>query len=505
MIIISTGINIAQRIFLGELSFKILISIVTKLKHLQGIKLITINNETEQKITSLIGKRLSPSLTIKTFNDLMDFLDGELAKINNYLQKITIPSAGEASVNWVTTSQDILDYICKIFIDNIEDLNDTKFYFLFDEFENLWSYQQVIINEWVKTSNNIVIKVGAKFEGMHTNMTLQGQPLQFKVGECDDISLDYDLFDDTDFGQYQKLLKKICENLLTMEGYKEKDIQNILENPTSPELSRETIDECIKKIIGKRFQEDNIKEYRNKLEVAAIFRLLRKKGKVEGRKSKKKIYAGFDTYTYLSSGIIRIFLNLAGMAVYRAQGQGINVKDGQNIPVEHQSWASRVVSKGYLERIHKDIEAYGKIDGEKIYQFVADIGDIFLERLLHHSSEPETLSISLEDPHALDNDTYQCIKDLLCHGVRESIFYKREETSSYRPKQATGIRTKDYVLNRVYTPALEISYRARWGRCKFSINELEDLLNPKKRQMTKKILQKRQKAEDSPNYFGTIR
>jgi hypothetical protein len=55
---------------------------------------------------------------------------------------------------------------------------------------------QKIINEWVKTANNFVVKIGSKFEGMYTNLTLQGQQLQFKVGECDDITLDYDLFND---------------------------------------------------------------------------------------------------------------------------------------------------------------------------------------------------------------------------------------------------------------------------------------------------------------------
>ncbi len=494
--IVITGINAAQRIFLDEINFKLLNTILQKIKHLQTANpLINIDMEIEQKIVSLIMQRLNPSVTgVRSFNDLFIFFNGEIDKIKDYLQKITLPFAGNPSVNWVTTGSDFLDCICKIFIDNISDLKDTKIYLLLDEYENLLAYQQMIINEWVKTSNNIVIKIGVKFEGMHTNMTLQGQQLQFKVGDCDEVSLDYNLFSDTDFEKYQDLLKKICWNLLELEGYTERDIQNILETSSAPELPQEVIDEEIKRIVGENYKDEKIKEYRNKLEVASIFRLLRQREKVEGRKSRKKNYAGFDTFTYLSSGIIRVFLNLVGMAFYRAEGNGVNVKDGQKIPVEHQSWSARIVSKGYLERIHKNVEAYGGINGEIIYQFVTDIGDIFRERLLFHSSEPETLSISLNDPHNMSNSL--STRNLLCHGVRESIFYMREETSSYRPKQTTGVRTKDYVLNRVYTPALELSHRARWGRCKFSVKELDELLDPKMREQTKKTLQQKQRVKE---------
>jgi len=493
--IISSGINSAQIIFLNEINLKILKAIVAKLKHLQDIKVISIDNDTEQEIVSLIIKRLNPSLVIRSFNDLMGFIDTELDKIKDYLQKITLPFNENISANWVTSSPDFIDCICKIFVDNLMDLKGTKFYLLLDEFENLLPYQQMIINEWVKTSNNIVVKVGVKYEGMHTNMTLQGQLLQFKVGECDEIALDYDLFDDIDIAKYQNLLKRICEKLLLLEKYNETDIEKILEKPSASELPPDVIDECIKEIAGNRFQE-KAQEYREKFEVAAIFRLLRKKEKVEGRRSRKKVYAGFDTYTYLSSGIIRIFLNLVGMALYRAEGNKINVKAGQNISIEDQSWASRIVSKAYLEKIYKNVESYRGINGEIIYQFVTDIGDIFRERLLFHSSEPETLSISVRDPHNLDKKEFSLLKDLFKHGAKESIFYKREETSSYRPKQSAGIRTKDYVLNRVYTPALEISHRARWGRCKFSVEELSELITSKTREKIKRTLQQRQRKEE---------
>lgn len=503
--VITAGISAAQRIFLDEINFKLLNAIIQKLKHLQAAHpLININMDVEQKVVSSIMQRLNPFLTeIRSFNDLLVFFNGELDKIKEYLQRITLPFAGSPFVNWVTTGTDFIDYISKIFIDYITDLEGTKIYLLLDEYENLVAYQQMIINEWVKTSNNIVIKIGAKFEGMHTNMTLQGQQLQFKVGECDEISLDYNLFSNTDFEKYQDLLKKICWNLLEIEGYAEKNIYNILEISTAPELPQEVIDEEIKKNVGENYRDEKIKEYRNKLEVAAIFRLLRQKEKVEGRKTRKKIYAGFDTFTYLSSGIIRVFLNLVGMAFYRAEGSGINVKEGQKISVDHQSWSAHIVSKGYLERIHKNVEAYGGINGEIIYQFVTDVGDIFRERLLFHPSEPETLSISLSDPHNLNGSVF--IKNLLCHGVRESILYMREETSSSRPKQTTGVRTRDYVLNRVYTPALELSHRARWGRCKFLVNELDELLDPKMREKTKKVMQQRQRVKEKKGITGLFR
>ena len=181
------------------------------------------------------------------------------------------------------------------------------------------------------------------------------------------------------------------------------------------------------------------------------------------------------------------------MAFYKAEGEGINLKNGGTVPIDFQSWAARIVSKAWLERIPANLDF--KEYGETMYQFIVDIGDIFRERLLYHTSEPETLTISLLDSSNLKKPSFLLIQRLLSYGVKESVFYKREETSSYYPKHTSSIRPREYVLNRAYTPILELSYRARWGRCEFTCSELTNLLDEYRRKKTKKKLQLGQRGK----------
>lgn len=488
--IISAGLNAVWTITLNELNLKILKNVLKELKRLSSTnpRIIDLDEAAEEKIVREISEKLQIEEKITDFRSLIRFIDKELIKITNYIQDLSVPYA-KPTVNWVRTGKDFLDELFDIISANVQELNGVTFYLLLDEFENLLPVQQTIIMEWIKTSKNFVVKVASKFEGIYATRTLEGQSLQFGQDCPHPIILDYDLFDDTKKSAYQNLLIRVCSNLLKIEGYRENDIRKLLEEPEEPELPQKLIDEEIRNTrlkAGLEFSEEKIKQYREKLQIAAIFRLLRNKRKIEGRKSKKKIYAGFETYTYLSSGIIRIFLNLVGMALYKAEENETNVKEGEKISVECQTWAAYVVSKAWLEKIPDNYDLKGH--GEKIYNFIVDIGDILRERLLFHPTEPECLSITIKDPSNLTMPSNSVLNDILFYATRESILYQRRETSSYKPRQPGKTREREYILNRIYTPILELSYRARWGRNMFTVSELGGLLDEKKRNETKKKL-----------------
>ena len=492
--VLTAGINAAWAISLNEINLKILKTTIQNFKKLQDKHFINVDRIIENEVTRQIMEKLDPYTgeNIRTFDDLINFIDKELKKIERYLQNLAIPYT-TPELNWCQTGIDFLDEIYETLTNHIGDLKNTRVYLLLDEFENLRPFQQIIINEWVKTARNFTVKVASKFEGMHTNMTLQGQPLQ-DGQDYFTWSLDYNLFNPQEKELYQNLLLKICSQLLDIENYEGKDIRKILDEPRELELPQEVINEEIKNIrgaAGLEFLPERLPEYRNKLELAAVFKLLRKREKVEGRKTRKKIYAGFETYTYLSSGIVRIFLNLVGMAFYKAEDEGINVKRGGKIPIAHQTWAAYVVSKAWLEKIPANLEEYGEV----MYQFIVDLGDIFRERLLYHPTEPESLTISLVDPYNLNSN--RPLKLLLSHSIRESILCERKETSSMKPKQSSRPRPKEYVLNRIYSPILEISYRPRWPRgSEFMTSELISLLTPNTRDETKRKLQQKQHGKE---------
>jgi len=501
-LVLTAGINASYAIIINEINLKILKTTLKNLMKLKDKNIIDIDEKDENIIydkilntlnveTSLdkkFGFNISIENKTKNFNTLLRIIEYELRKIEKYIQDLAIPYS-TPTPNWCHTGLDFLDEMYEIFTSNINDLHNTHIYLLFDEFENLRPFQQTIINEWIKTSQNFTVKVASKFEGMYTKDTHQGQPLQ-DGQDYFSWSLDYNLFNKKEKELYQNLLLEICRKLLYIEKYDETDIRKILEEPKEKELSRDIIDEEIKNIrlsANLEFSPEKIKEYRNKLEIAAIFRLLRRREKIEGRKSRKKRYAGFDTFTYLSSGIIRIFLNLIGVSFYIAEDNKVDIKKGEKILLDHQTRSAYLVSKAWLEKISVNIEDFGDI----MYQFIVDMGDIFRERLLHHSTEPETLTIRINDP--INFRFNGLLNKLFSHSIRESFLCERKESSAMKPKHKGKSQAKEYVINRIYTPTLEISYRPRWPRgSEFTTKELSSLLDYKFREKTKARLQKKQ-------------
>lgn len=495
--ILSLGINSAWTISLNELNFKILMKLLKKLKSLSNSidQIIKIDENTERIISDKISKKLNIQNEIKNFNELIEFVDVELSLISTYLQELSLPY-GDPKPIWHKTGIKFIDNIIEILKVNIADLRDLNFFLIFDEFENLRPYQQTIIIEWVKTASNFHPKIASKFEGIYTNLTLQGQPLQFGQDCPFPIVMDYDMLDPEKRKNFRNFLVQICKNLLEIEGWKNKNIIDLLPNLKEPEISQVLIDQKIKEIrenANLEYITENLEKYRNYLQNAAIFRLLKQRDTVK-KFGKSKIYAGFNTFSLLSSGIIRIFMNLASMSVYKAMKEGIKVDLGEPIPVKYQSLAAFSVSKGWLEKIPENYDF--KEYGFKIYQLIVDIGYILRQKLLYHATEPESICFTIQDPINLNKNINQEINNILCYAVRESILYCREQSSTITTKTIGEMKPKEYILNRIYSPILRISYRTQWSRNHLSVKELKNLLKDKNRQKTLNQIVSRIKKED---------
>jgi len=480
----------ARLIFVDDFYLKLTKDLIDNLRTYGEMRpsILTINSQIERTICETIAYEIDPEMrdAPKNFRDLAKFIDIELRKIRKYVA-VTIMGENPEYPGFYLDIENFLSNICKTVLTEVEDLHRSKVYFLLDEYENLMPFQQKVVNTLVKLDTPyITIKIASKFEGMHRPpLTLFGQALQ-EGHDYDTIELDYELSDEGEFSKYKELLRGITYNILEAERFQVKDICKLLNVPVESEVQEQEIMEELERILRVRGKDVSLltqekkREFLNHLSIAIVFRLLRKHGRRRG-----KSYAGFDTLAYLSSGIVRFFMSLCGMAFYRAEADGTNVKAGEPIPPECQKWAAYIVSEGYLEKIASNLEQYGELT----QHFVMDIGDIFRERLLFHCSEPEVLAISIRDPHNLSSSPQ--LDDLLHIGVMESVFQKKKVTDSYRPKVSTDIRPIEYILNRIYTPALEISYRPRW-RCNFTVQELTRLMQPWSRKKEKVKLQKRQ-------------
>ena len=229
---------------------------------------------------------------------------------------------------------------------------------------------------------------------MTTTDTLEGQEIE-EPHDYASVDVDYNISDAQERRNYKNLLMAICERSLAYEAFAETDIDKLLEPALEWDgLEKEDLDREIAVVVGDR---PLTTEDRHKLGYAAIWRLLHRRG------GKRKQFAGFDDMITLSSGIIRLFLELAGLSYYFAVQAGGDVKGGQPIGRSHQTDAAYALSNYYLSTIRSNVATVGP----QIQQLVIDLGDIFRTKLLKHNSEPEGSRLAVHDPQMLRESVAQ--------------------------------------------------------------------------------------------------
>ncbi len=180
----------------------------------------------------------------------------------------------------------------------------------------------------------------------------------------------------------------------------------------------------------------------------------------------KKIYAGFDTYAMLSSGIIRNYLELCWHAFNLAIFNNKEELLAGKISIENQTKAAVEMAQRSFEDIEM-IQTYGR----EIKDFIFHIGRFF--RALHMDErlrEPEPIYFCTNDTQ-LDKST----KELLDTAQKWSVLQKKPAMQPESPTSLNDTFPDVFVLNRIFSPIFRISYRIR-GRTNISPTELNLLI-----------------------------
>ena len=482
-------LDMATRLFESELILKLIESLIEEIQQCVNLNILNVSAQQESALVCDIAKQVRPRSAncqeVRDFSSLKRFIQIELRSISEYLGRKIF---GE-SVNYdgVFLDKTELVGICSAVVRTLSDLPPSStVYFLLDEYENLMPFQKIVLNTLVKwaQTNAFTIKIATKKTGFQDPRTLEGQELE-EGHDYSPVDLDYDLSETEHRAHYKNLLANICKKVLQGENYANNDIDSLLERgPANDGFSEEEIDSTIAQMINERADkdwntlgDDERREYRHRLQVGAVFRLL---------KRKRRTYAGFDDLTLLSSGIIRYFLELCGMSYYFAVQESVNVSEGEPIKAEHQNAAAYTLSAYYLATIRKNIVDYGP----QIQQLAIDLGDIFRQKLLNHLSEPEAARIAISDPQKLDDVTMKDVRAVLDVSVMHSVFQVRRGVGGIRPKHATDVQPKEYLINRIYAPELKYSPRPRW-RTEFETRDVRGLLDPATRKEIKTKLIRR--------------
>lgn len=453
-----------------------------------------INNVFIPGIVSLLGIDVK-SKDIEEVLNQIEILISEVTTFRGMipLQKIHFTPAK------VFPSQSLSFGIAELIQHQIKDLASIKFVLFIDEYENFSEHQQRMVNTLLKfVKPYITFRIGMRLEGFRTFATVTTDDY-IKEGR------DYRqvIFDDVLIKNkgYQNYLKDIAKKRLEgIKVFKERNLTDITEIlGKNEDLEQEAKSLTIrnrkrhfvyyKKLISSDKIETLTYEENPLLELLNIIWVLRGEDPNEVKvtmndylcginndKSKKykqdyvdkykmslmfllasiyhenKRYYSFNTFCYLSSGIVGNFIELC-----RQSFQFAAFEDPETlfttgiISRDQQDKAAREVAFIELQGIQR-IENFGNL----IYKFTLNIGNIFSD---YHKDDqlryPETNQFYVDK-----NNIEGLYRDAFKTALKWSVIQRKQSIQQTSP----GKHRKDiYTINRIFSPQFGISCRTRGG------------------------------------------
>ena len=409
----------------------------------------------------------------------------------------------QVSVPFTCFDLTLFKRILAVVKESIPALAQSQMTVLLDEYENLFPYQKLVINGLIKLGPPVFsFKIARKVGTEETSGTTEGQELQ-ETHDYNRIPLIYSVDDDADFSRYLALLENIVIRLLRSQNLSLSSLASLLPTDDRPEAESDDIRKVVLTLLDfsiEKFNALSSQEQAAKLTYyreAAIYRLLYG---VPGRRTEKR-FSGQRDLAFISSGVIRFFQEILGMAYHLQMSSGAS--SGLVIAPEYQSRAVHTVSNHNLSTLSRNIETYG----EQLKYFLLDLGDCLRYRLLRHTSEPESARLAIKDPQLLLTDKFARLDFFLNLGVKEGVFQTVSGRPGIRPKHLDDPQPVEFNVARIFAPALQISPRLRWPTS-VSCSDLLGLLDGEQRRRTKSALLKKmvkiEKSsvdESSPSLF----
>jgi hypothetical protein len=424
--------------------------------------------------------------SLKTFSELLRALAASHRSIAEFIRRKFIYRESPV-VPIATLDFDAFKHIIELVRTSIPAVSQSMFVALLDEYENLFPYQQRIVNTFVKlAAPALSVKIAKKLGTRDVSATTIGQDLQ-ETHDYARVVLVYDVEDASAFKAYRELLEHIVTNLLEAAGLRGVQIGTLLPRYEGVEVDEADVLKGVAtlcKVQPAEFVEWGEQQQREKLSYyreAAIYRNLYGQ---KGRQREKR-FAGFKDLAFLSSGVIRYFQEMAAVGYYLTFDHRAPQEGELIIPPENQTRAVHFVSTHNVTTLSRNVEA----QGETLKYFLFDLGDCLRQKLLKHSSEPEAARLTITDPEALEGAEFEGLRRLLTVGTREGVFQTKEGRPAFKPRHSSDPQPSEFNISRIFAPVLQISPRLRW-RTSVSADDLRRLLDPGSRAKAKKALMK---------------
>ncbi len=481
-----------------------------------------------------------------------------LAELKNVLQKKLIDletfsnSTLNDSPNGTGPGIIITDLVEEL--KKIEYFSHLTFHIYIDEFEKLLKYQQITLNTLLKQSNhNLVFDYAVITNGIKSYKVASQEEIRKKD---DYVSLTTDTAEYSNIQEFINLAVKICDKRLSI--YLEE--QNILSKsedhtslkwylkkyPRGEEFKVLSIDQFnnlkkqlyqVLEIQSRKLNYDkttleSLKGFFSSLDPLiirnSICLLLRTKSNIipalelkemienQNQRYKDligntlyhtefllgheinaaKLYSGIQTFSALSSGVIRSFLELVEESFNNAlfySSDRLDFKKPRQLTQIEQSDAAHKVSKNKID----EIESY-EPHGFRLKYFTLALGKIFRS---HHISPSSTLGEVEQNHFTTEYNTLKQNKEeafiLFQEALKNKILEQGESS-----KTKDGIEFFDFHINHIYCPYFGISHR-RKRKLKISAQDIEGLLIGSEKQIesivTKYLFRS---ISETPNLFS---
>jgi hypothetical protein len=483
---------------------------------------LNLNSENEKNIVLDILRLINPDYDSEeensTLESLIPLFQKMADKVFQFINELPLSKKSEFKSRPIIRSGKLIFGIPQIFADKIPEFRDKKIIILLDEYENLLSQQQKIINTLIKhVQRPVTFRIGTRLHGFKTFDTLNKG--EFLMEDADyrkilfeDILLSHDK-------NYKDLLKKIAKKRLeSMPEFKKSgllDISELLRNLSPIEEALNIVGNLKKKNlnIAKCEEMKHIKEIINELKnksisKAEIERLLseliypknpliemlnllllrrgykptdvvklfisyinNKKGTPEYKKynglynkneiallfqlislyrPKQKMYAGFNVFSMLTSGIIRNFLELCYQSFNISLfSEGKELLEKKQISFKNQTEGAEIRAEKFFKTIER-IPEYGN----EIKSLVRSLGAVFSglqkdPRL----KEPEVTYFCVDKTSLSEKE-----RKILDTAVQWSVL---QEKGPMKGKSSVEPLLDVYALNHILAPYFKISYRLR--------------------------------------------
>ena len=485
----------AQEFYLGVIE-----SLVSEISHCAKERTLQVDTAAEtdlvHSILAAIAQQPS-SGSVTHFGSLMEHFANMRRQLSDFVRRRFIYEE-HVSVPFTCFDISLFRQITRLVRARIPSLESCHITILLDEYENLLVYQKRVVNTLVKLGPPLVsVKVARKVGGAEVSATTVGQELQ-ETHDYNRVTLIYPVEKKGDLLRYVELLDNMVRRLFDSQRIAVTSLDSFLPSSSESEFPQEDIRaEVVRLVTPKRFHSWDTQKQSEKLAYyrdAAIYRML------AGKRTKKR-FAGRKELAYISSGVIRYFQEIVGMA-YHLQANG-TAGAIESIDPQHQTEAVYMVSSHNLATLSRNVEEHG----ERLKYFLLDLGDCLRQKLLNHSSEPEAARLALRDPESLSEPEYQLLNTIIDIGIKEGVFQRVEGRPGWRPRHIQDPQPEDVNVARIYAPALEISPRMRWRtevRCLELLGLLDDRKATKARLIKRFVTQTATKSSDAHLPFGEL-